>query len=1370
MPFLGSDVDIEIVSNAAILAREVSNNLNLTTVSNTGFRLVRPSELGLSGDASNTYFPSSFEQSVGLFIFESLSNPGEFVLAYDAINTSVISNVFPSALPTPPAFNTVYADDFATVYTELQNDFTVDSILATGFSLGGVAVNQLSQSFGTHFGSIPANFVAFGSELINQSSNLINIGFGNDYLFGLYNDYVNAFVAGDPGLAVLPDFTSVVNATNAQIQSLDPTSFLVDLYAVEPRNIGIEGSFNWYLDSGEIPPDARFSIDSQNFFDFPHNITVLTFALQRITNAGLEDEITFDSRVIIDFTDDTVTAISPGNPFIGGEPGEPVFILGEDGFSDTLIGHDGVDFIIGQGESDRLEGLGGNDFLNGGDDNDIILGGDDDDRLIGEGGSDQIDGGNGNDIIFGDNESEFQTTANTVVIPSTGEQFSVSLTLPDITQDSTIPLSGFVSRTPVTSSEFNIAFVIDVSGSTNNTFNGAVAVGDLNGDGRANTILDAEIAGIEALLQGIEAQVGAANINASIIGFQSSAFTAFSGNILSDNNGNGISDAIDALRSLQDVGGTNFQTGLQQSIDFFNNAPNGQNLVFFLSDGENNSIPSTFADEVDTLLDDNGIDATIRSFGVGANSDPDDLDLLDDGINNGSEVIVTDPSLLSQVLIDPNIDQSDVDRVEILLNGNVVTTIPGASLTSTPLGLRFSFETVLSGLQVNTDDIVEVRAIASDPLGTTVSTVQIVEDLPNVGAGDGLQGGAGNDLIFGGVGGDLIDGGTGNDVLLGEGGNDTLSGAGVSGPLLSPLNNPVSINGSTATINATLNSVSGTQQLNNFAFTSNGVTPISVINDVSDFDTEIFVFSVNADGSLGDFIGNDDNDPNIPGFNDARLDFPSLPAGDYVVVVGSFAFSEADARSGLNNDSDSGNFQLTITGATAVGLLPSGPLTPESDNDTLNGGDGVDTADYSNAITALTIDLNQQGSSQDTGAGLDTLIDIENLIGGSAGDMLTGDDNANTFFANLSDGDDTIDGRGNTDTYDASRVGGVVQINLFGSVTGSAGNDAITSIENAIGSNFNDVLSGDNGNNRLEGGLGNDTINGNGGNDTVVANLSDGDDTLTGGGGFDVLDFSAVQGVVQINQLGGVITGSAGNDTLLDVFEQIIGSNFNDALSGGNGGDVLDGNNGNDQFFANGGDDLVRGGEGNDTVFHSTNDGNDRLMGGNGFDVLDYSSLQGVVQVNQLDGTTTGTANNDILLDVFEAVIGSNFGDVLSGGNGINVLNGGGGDDQLFANGGNDQTSGGAGNDTITLGLGDDRHDYRNGEDIDTITDFNAGAGSEDAIILTFHSAATSFAQMQMAGMFSQNGLNTEIDLGGGDMIILNNINVGDLHEDDFIF
>lgn len=336
--------------------------------------------------------------------------------------------------------------------------------------------------------------------------------------------------------------------------------------------------------------------------------------------------------------------------------------------------------------------------------------------------------------------------------------------------------------------------------------------------------------------------------------------------------------------------------------------------------------------------------------------------------------------------------------------------------------------------------------------------------------------------------------------------------------------------------------------------------------------------------------------------------------------------------------------------------------------------------------------------------------------------------------------------------------------NLRDLIMGYAGNDTLNGLSG------DDRLLGDTGNDVLNGGLGDDIVDGGEGNDTVVADHADGNDTYSGGAGFDILDFSNVSGSVQINQVAGTITGSAGNDTLLDVFEQIIGSEFDDALSGGNGGDVLDGNGGNDRFFANGGTDLVRGGEGNDRIIHSNNDGNDRLMGGAGFDILDYSNVTGAVQVNQLAGTTTGTSNNDMLLDVFEQVIGTAFADVLSGGHGVNSLIGGAGNDQIFANNGNDYTSGGDGNDTITMGIGNDRHDFRNGEDIDTITDFVAGAGTDDQIVLTFHSAATSFAQMQSDGLFSQVGLDTHIDFGSGDRIVLQNIMVADLHEDDFIF
>jgi Ca2+-binding RTX toxin-like protein len=217
---------------------------------------------------------------------------------------------------------------------------------------------------------------------------------------------------------------------------------------------------------------------------------------------------------------------------------------------------------------------------------------------------------------------------------------------------------------------------------------------------------------------------------------------------------------------------------------------------------------------------------------------------------------------------------------------------------------------------------------------------------------------------------------------------------------------------------------------------------------------------------------------------------------------------------------------------------------------------------------------------------------------------------------------------------------------------------------------------------------------------------------------------------------------------------------------------VIDGLGGDDTLSGGGGNDLVRGGEGNDVILLGTDDGDDRLSGGPGFDVLDASALGGVVQVNLLLGTTTGTAGNDVLLDVFEQVVGSAYDDVLSGWHGTDALKGGRGDDTIFGNGGDDYISGGPGNDLIALGPGNDTLDFRNGDGVDTITDFVAGPGTDDTITLTFYAGlgTNTLAGLQGQGRIVQNGANTEIALEDGDRIILQDVLATNLHPDDFLF
>ena len=50
----------------------------------------------------------------------------------------------------------------------------------------------------------------------------------------------------------------------------------------------------------------------------------------------------------------------------------------------------------------------------------------------------------------------------------------------------------------------------------------------------------------------------------------------------------------------------------------------------------------------------------------------------------------------------------------------------------------------------------------------------------------------------------------------------------------------------------------------------------------------------------------------------------------------------------------------------------------------------------------MTVDLNLQGTAQDTGQGMDTLIGIENVSGSIYGDHLVGDEGDNVLWGSAS--------------------------------------------------------------------------------------------------------------------------------------------------------------------------------------------------------------------------------------------------------------------------------------------------------------------------------------------------------------------------------
>ncbi|MEP4051071.1 MAG: CHRD domain-containing protein [Litorimonas sp.] len=189
-----------------------------------------------------------------------------------------------------------------------------------------------------------------------------------------------------------------------------------------------------------------------------------------------------------------------------------------------------------------------------------------------------------------------------------------------------------------------------------------------------------------------------------------------------------------------------------------------------------------------------------------------------------------------------------------------------------------------------------------------------------------------------------------------------------------------------------------------------------------------------------------------------------------------------------------------LGGTTAAGTT----IDPSVGDFTLNGGTQL--------VLRILVDRAVFGGDDELfgGAGNDTIeggFGDDLLDGGSGNDILIGGSGDDVLRGG--GGQDTLDGGEGIDTADHSNIGVAVNVNL-GAGTASYGmvNETLTSIENVIGTNFDDTIRGDGGVNVIEAGAGDDTITWTGG-----------EDTYDGGEGFDTVDYttSSVPVVVDLN-------------------------------------------------------------------------------------------------------------------------------------------------------------------------------------------------------------------------------------------------------------
>jgi Ca2+-binding RTX toxin-like protein len=234
---------------------------------------------------------------------------------------------------------------------------------------------------------------------------------------------------------------------------------------------------------------------------------------------------------------------------------------------------------------------------------------------------------------------------------------------------------------------------------------------------------------------------------------------------------------------------------------------------------------------------------------------------------------------------------------------------------------------------------------------------------------------------------------------------------------------------------------------------------------------------------------------------------------------------------------------------------------------------------------------------------------------------------------------------------------------------GTRGRDIISGLggkDTIKGLGGNDIICGFNGADTIIGGSGADLLSGDGGNDSVSGGAGDfdnlwgssGNDALNGGGGFDWVLYRGAPGPVTLDLSAGAATGE-GTDTLSGL-EGVVGSRFDDVLTGGDA---------NNTFQAE--------------------DGNDTIDGGGGLDFASFFLSPAPVTVDLTAGTATGEGT-DTLAGIENVVGSGDFGDTLMGDAQANMLLGSGGDDSVSGGDGDDELDGGGGTDALDGGIGTD--------------------------------------------------------------------------------
>ncbi|MDD5754841.1 MAG: Calx-beta domain-containing protein, partial [Methylococcales bacterium] len=832
---------------------------------------------------------------------------------------------------------------------------------------------------------------------------------------------------------------------------------------------------------------------------------------------------------VVNETDKTMTAVDPKNQaaksvvakdlggkdtvestssYVLGDYVENLVLKGISGTSGT--GNASNNVITGNSGDNLLTGLAGND------------------TLIGDEGNDTLDGGLGMDVLNGGDGSDVYLVNNISdkIIDSSGDEDQI---ISSVDYDlSTTPdvewLTLFGNAISATGNDLNNLLQEQDGGKNNNDFSGAAGDDSLDGQG-GNDTLDGGLG--NDTLNGGDGE-DTAIFNGSKDDYNI-IYNADANEIIVSYSGSDSEIANDGEEdTLLNIEFVKFSdsdlavpvTELPAVFNIIDIPP------VIITPPPVTELPAIFISEPNISITEGNDGTTSAQISISLNSASNDVVTVNYKTSDGSATADSDYTATNGTLTFAKGQTTQTINVDIV-GDNLMEDDENFNVSlSSPTNAKLSNGN--AKITILTDDLPTEN---NDKLIATVGNDSIDalsgnDSIDGTDGNDTVLGGAGNDTLIGGTGDDLLSGNDDNDVLIDDSGKDVMSG-GAGDDVFKPAGEKGSVfiedTGGMDTLDAS-NAVKGVQLDLNAGKTSNVGGRIVTINDGGEISDPLDVFFLqDLTGSFSDDLPNvKEVVPQVVKTLDDFQKDTQIGLGSFMdKPIGSFGSAKLDYvyHTDLAMTHDAAVFSMALT--------------------TLNLGSGVDWAEAQlEALLQVALHSNDIGFRDNA---VKTVVMMTDADYHKAGD-------ASFLPANNGDGilDGTPAGTGEdypsvsmlskaladagivpifavtsdvvpqyTDLVAQLGTGSVVTLSsdssdLVSVLKAGINKATIATVENAIGSDFDDTLIGGANANTLNGGKGADTLTGGTGKDVFVFDTIETGDVITDFTKGDKIDLTAL--------------------------------------------------------------------------------------------------------------------------------------------------------------------------------------------------------------------------------------------------------------------